>query len=1015
MLGGLEVHGPEIAITSFESKRAAALLGRVALRVGRAIPRSALIGELWPDEFEDAARPRLRQELFRLKRSLGEAEEMLDVGRETIGLDWQRVSTDLSEFQLLTGAKQIAGFENRIEQLQIAVSLARGELMPGLADPWAETERIATKQAHRDALLELGSLLAEKGNLAEAVIHVREAVRQDPLNEAAHVALVRFLCQVGDIGAAREVCRSFEYRLWNDLGLQPSSELREALESTPAVQGSPKPPPAPEADTSPLPEALNPFFGREAELAQLQALMLPGQPLGPRLVTILGMGGLGKTRLAIEAAKNLTPDFDDRVTFVSLAEVKDGNLVAPTIAKALGAAPTSLGDPYTAIRQFLKGRAHLLLLDNFEQLAPSGVGAVKKLLSENATLRAIVTSRKSLGLMGEQIFPIEPLITPEVPGTVEQITTFPSVALFVDQAKRVNPRFEIDAAAASAILKIARVLEGIPLAILMAASRTKVLTPQQMLDELENRLRFLVTSALDVEDRHRTMRGAIAWSCDLLPEPARKFFFRLSVFRGGWTYEAARAILNEPQTLDYLELLQENSLIEQRSSGGHARFQMFESVREYGAEQLSDDEKREIGERHAEYFQRTAAEARRLLGTETLAECFRTYTEDGANIRAALEWCIDHDAEAAMRLGEALAAYAVRVGRHVEAQSWIERLAAIERSATPNKHLSALLFYRGLFCADQANFAESRKYLELARAASGSLGNEPGVLWADLNLAWLDELQEDYAHALETTSDTVEAFRRVDAREGLAHALGDLASLHVALGRFEEAAPLLDESRAIREELGRGYGFAHIFLKTGSMLIDKGELDLAEPELLRSYAESHRTREIRLLSDALGELIELALLTGKPDRARKYLEESETLRSRMADLRGLAQLRGFSARLSLLERDPEGALAYAREALDRYDSLDSRMGKLDALETVAEALLMRGEAQKARQVHHAVAEYRAEHSVLLTPRAMRRRRELASRISSEADASPHCKPALEDLDAIAAFALGQAGLDHADA
>jgi non-specific serine/threonine protein kinase len=388
-----------------------------------------------------------------------------------------------------------------------------------------------------------------------------------------------------------------------------NTALRKAMAKTPedrwqtaadllrALMG----PPAP-SRRGRVPVKLTTFFGREKELEQLEELLLRE---GQRLVTLAGLAGCGKTRLAIEAARRMTSAFGGRVWFVSVQDVGEPGLILGAVLDALGEPRQDGVHPVEQLAGVLPTERSLLVLDNFEHLVEGGGQVVRGLLERVPALTCLVTSRRALDLKGEREFTVRPLPTPSGEETEAKLMQCPSAELFVDRARAVRPDFKVTEQNAESVANVCRRLEGIPLALELAAARARVMTPAGMLIQLKRPLDFLVDTRRGATSRHRTMREALEWSYKLLQPGLQRFFASLSVFRGGWTVEAAEAVCEEPRALDYIEELRECSLVlaeECRWSRTGMRFLMLESVREYADEQLSAEEREARRRLHAQFY-----------------------------------------------------------------------------------------------------------------------------------------------------------------------------------------------------------------------------------------------------------------------------------------------------------------------------------------------------------------------------------------------------------------------------
>jgi predicted ATPase len=537
------------------------------------------------------------------------------------------------------------------------------------------------------------------------------------------------------------------------------------------------------ARPAPLPVPRSRLIDREQEVALVQDLL---QRADVGLVTLTGPGGVGKTRLAIQVATDLASQFADGAAFVSLASLKDPDLVELTVAQALQVSEADGHSIGERLREYLRPRQLLLLLDNAEHLlsaAPLATG----LLDAAPRLTLLVTSREPLRVRDERVVPVLPLALPAAPPLpdLETLARVPAVALFVERVREVQPDFALTAANAQAIAEICRRLDGLPLALELAAARSKLLPPEALLSRLVHRLPLLTRGARDVPQRQQTLRNTIAWSYDLLAESEKALFRRLAVFAGGFTLEAVQAVCvldtastapseddDEGAVLDQLAQLLDKSLVQtQQGEGGEPRFTMLETIHEYAQEQLeASGEAAALQERHADYFLRVALEADpHMYGPERDVWMERLDREE-ANLRAALAWSkADKDAvQTGLRLVGVLAFYWILRGSEREGRAWLEGM--LERTDGTDRS-----------------------------AARGQ---------ALLGAGWMAWAEGDYAAASLRAEESLSIARvREDKRAiGIAEWLLGL----VRMGQRNSAAalPLLEESRTLFKDLGDGSGEA---------------------------------------------------------------------------------------------------------------------------------------------------------------------------------------------------------------
>src|SRR5579871_164283 len=671
LFGQLCVQQPGRTITRFRTKKAAELLAYLACYRHRQHAREALIEMLWPEETLEAARNRLSVELNSLRRQLEPpgvpAGAILRADRTSVQLNPDAYTTDVAEFE---AALQTAGQEEKDTAQAVlliaAIELYRGELLPGYYGEWVLTERERLSDAYFNALRQLTGCLARLREFERALDYARRAVQADPLREASYRDLMRLYCVVGRPAAALELYGDLERILQETLGAAPSvatqelvaqmlplsSNTREGVQIASGKISSP-PTPSPDATASlpvpwesgearlpvcagSLPMQFTRFFGREAELASLEALLADAQV---RLITLSGPGGSGKTRLSIETGRRLKELFPGGVWFVPLADLFDPRLVIQAIRDGMRLPREGNLDALEQVVEALSVQPALLILDNFEQVAAGGAPVVRTLLSRIESLKCLVSSRRTLQLSGEREFPVPPLPVPRNTDSPEHLLHTPSVQLLVDRAQAVRPDFQVTAGNARDVALLCADLEGLPLAIELAAARAKALTPAQIRERLSERFELLATRRMDKGSRHRSLWAAIDWSYHLLPPTLQQFFARLSIFRGGWSLEAAEAVCEEPLALDYLAQLQGHSLVSAEESAPQLHFRMLESLREYAQEQLDEKERQELARRHRDYFLYLAEEAKRaLLGPEQIRWLDRLEREHD-NLRATLSWC----------------------------------------------------------------------------------------------------------------------------------------------------------------------------------------------------------------------------------------------------------------------------------------------------------------------------------------------------------------------------------------
>jgi predicted ATPase/class 3 adenylate cyclase len=557
-----------------------------------------------------------------------------------------------------------------------------------------------------------------------------------------------------------------------------------------------------------LPIQLTPVIGREREVAELVALLRRD---AVRLVTLTGPGGTGKTRLALQSAAEVVEDFADGVWFVSLAALTDPGLLPSAIATVLGVHETGATPVPDLLAEHLRGKRLLLILDNFEQILEAAP-VVGGLFAAPGVV-VLVTSRAPLHLRGEKEIAVQPLGLPKrkPPPTVEQLSQYAAVRLFIERAQDVRADFTVDAANAPEIAEICHRLDGLPLAIELAAARVKLLSPSAMLARIEQRLPMLTGGARDLPARQQTLRATIAWSYDLLTDDEQKLFRRLSVFAGGWTLEAAEAVAGSPHSgelgLDLFEglgRLVDHSLVRQVDGvRDEDRFTMLATIREYGLDELTTSgEADEAQQRHAKWFFELAEAAAPsiMIGLITGQWVYRLDREQD-NLRAALTWTAAHDPSAFRRLGVALVWFWWLRGYHSEGRRWLDH--ALTRTDKEAPERAALLDGAGMLAWSQGNDQQADVFHREALAITRGTGDRVGIARALQNLALIaGNLLGNLTMAAPLFREAVTVARAAGDPAWLAVALFNFGSTLETHGDRDGAASLLEEALAVLRPLG---------------------------------------------------------------------------------------------------------------------------------------------------------------------------------------------------------------------
>ena len=662
-----------------------------------------------------------------------------------------------------------------------------------------------------------------------------------------------------------------------------------------------------------LPAQPTPLVGRERELDEILALVR--NPV-VRLLTLTGPGGTGKTRLGLQAAAELTDEFEDGVFFVALAAIGDPALVAPTITRTLGLTESSNQAPEEMLKDYLRDRQTLLVLDNFEQLLASAA-LLDALLSAASDLKLLVTSRTPLRLYGEHEFPVPPLSLPDPgsPLSFERLTGYEAITLFVERARAVRPDFSLTEENAGAVAEICARLDGLPLAIELAAARTKLLPPQAMLSRLGNRLKLLTGGARNLPERQRTLRNAIEWSYEMLDEGEKTLFAKLSVFSGGSTLEAVEAVCDAGGDLpvDALEgissLLDKSLIRQQEEREGEPRFEMLETIHEFALEKLGASTYAEATRRaHAEYFLALAEQAEGGLKESDAERSAELLELEHNNMRAALSWVVEReDSEMGLRLAGAL---------------W-------------------------LFWWIRGYFDEGRRWLEEI-IAQGNMGSVVARIRALDGLSWLADVQGDLdraeAIAEEGLQLSANAAIESDIVASLRGTLGDVVLLQ---GDLERAKEQFEESARLYREAGDKRGLAEAIGGLGNVFNDSGDYDQAKKYYEEGLSLAREAGSAEARGAFLYSLGHIYLLEGDHERATGLIEEAVSIlrgRRRKDDLEFALDNLGWAA---LLGGDHDRAEALHKESLVLCRELGDRYIASESLEGLACSAGARGEAGRA--------------------------------------------------------------------
>ncbi|MFL5761868.1 MAG: tetratricopeptide repeat protein [Thermomicrobiales bacterium] len=675
-----------------------------------------------------------------------------------------------------------------------------------------------------------------------------------------------------------------------------------------------------------LPVQLTPFLGRDREVASVRENL---ERNDVRLLTLTGPGGTGKTRLALQVAADLVEGYADGAWFVELEEATDADLVAAAIARALGVRETGGHSLWDSLIEFLKAKRLLLVLDNFEQVAHAAP-IVGKLLAAAPAAKVLVTSRIRLGIQAEHDLHIPPLGLP--PRNVretspEQLAQYEAVRLFVDRAQAAKADFQLTQTNAAAVAAICRELDGLPLAIELAAARVRMLPPQALLKRLEDKLGLLIGGARDRPERQQTMRAAIAWSHDLLTPLAQTFFGRLSVFAGGWYFEAAETIAGrggEVDVLDELESLVDHSLVRQEETAeGEPRFAMLAAVREFARDQLEaagGGEAELTHMLHAEYLLQVAETAETYLTGPEQASWLDRLESEHDNLRAALAWFQgEKETEQGLRLAAALRRFWYVRGYPSEGRQWLDAFLDGD-SSTLSSLRGKALDTAGAMAMVQGDHETAARLTEAALACYDAANDRSGLARARAQLGLVAMERGDHALAERHHEAALSLYREAADSRGIGMVSGNLGLLASQRGDIERAIEFYEEalhwSSAASDEQSAAV-----------VLLNLAEAREFQGDLVRASDLYHQARErFRQLGDQLGVafalvgLGRLSLIHGDVDRAADLLAEGLAIYHELGDVVGVAAALETLAQAKAADGDPESAARWLGAAAAMRDT-----------------------------------------------------------------------------------------------
>lgn len=878
----------ETKLITLERRKSLALLAYLANEPG-GHSRESLSALLWPDYDPSSAFKNLRQVLWEIQKTLGEGWLISDRERVALINDPARVWLDVHQFEeLFARSKTEQDPEFQLPLLTESAKLYRNQFLHGFSlkdaypfNDWAFAKSEELQHIFSLILDQLSRSHCAVGQASQAIPWARRLVALDPLNEAAHRRLMEVYLQAGQKNAALKQYQTCEQILRKELNLDPQPATRALYQkirkgeviSTPVE----KPAQAPVVPHN-LPHQLTTFIGREREQREIIHLLQ-----NKRMVSLVGAGGIGKTSLSVQIARKLLRDFSQGVWFIALDSLFDPALIASTVASVFGIREGRDRQIQERLIDSLRPKHALLVLDNCEHLLEGCAQLIIALLTNCPNIKVLATSREALGIPGEAVYTILSLPLPEGEhDSFEQLSEFESVQLFAERAGLALPSFRLTDQNIRAIVHICRKVDGIPLAIELAAARVNILQVDEILAQLEQSLALLASDSRIILPRHQTLRASMEWSWALLTEAEQTFLQQLSVFAGGWTLESAQAVF-EGDVLGLSAALATKSLIVvDRETDGRTRFRFHEIVREFAHEKLAQSGNEEtVRGLHLKYFVRLAAVAEEELRGSTLISWLERLNDERNNLRTALHWAYRTDIEAGLYLAGSLRRY------------W-----------------------------ESANVREGIQWLEKFNDLPDSLNFPIGRARALQTYAWLLTWFQRFRPARVAAEESLALYRAAGDPRGEADALSCLANIWQFLDDFELARQLLHESLKIAISLKDVRREAEVYDFLGWDRRDIQQGFLYWEKALSLYRQ---TGDQIALANILSVLGQFRILDGEIERGEKLLDEAMVVWQANQRANIWENVKIARSILALMRGDPEEANRLLQEALQAAQETGNRM------------------------------------------------------------------------------------------
>jgi predicted ATPase/DNA-binding SARP family transcriptional activator len=974
LLGPLQVLLDGVSVTSFATDKTRALLVYLAVEADHPHRRDTLAGLLWPDQPEKKARQSLRQTLSYLRQALGEDGNrdapFLLVKRETIQFNPDcSYQIDVSTFTALVEACN--QHRHRRPELCLPclrrfaemIELYRGEFLDQffldnseIFEEWATLKREWLHREAVEALLHLADHCERRGDYRKARQYARQQVSMEPWREKAHCQLMRLLALDGQRSAALAQYEICSRTLAEELGVEPTAETRALYETIHAQeQGSEG-----VEETIPshkLPISSTAFVGREKELVEVSDLVANPDC---RLLTLFGPGGIGKTRLALQVAADHLGVFEDGIAFASLAPIDAAEHFVPAVANGLGISLQGEQEPKELLLNYLRQKELLLVLDNLEHILEC-TDFVSTMLQQSPGLVLLATTREQLNLKEEWVYKVEGLSYPR-DGIVGDVAGYSAIELFQQCARWARQDFELAEPVIPHVVRICQLVEGMPLAIELAAAETAVCSLRDIAQDIEHNLDVLSTVTRNIPERHRSVRATFEHSWNLLTVQEQQVFAKLSVFQGGFERQAAQQVAEASQAV--LTTLIHKSLLSCDATG---RYQIHQLLRQFAAEKLVElfPQTDKVFHQHADYYAAFLQRREDALKGGRQREALEEIAVEIDNVRRAWQWAVSQvkdgpnepQASAALeQAAESLCLFYTTRDRYQEGkEAFDQAVSALDSDVSSGQRellLGRLLAYQGKCCEFTERSDKAPRLFERSLEIFRRLEAWRETALPLQGLGYMAHIRGEYKQAERHFQDSMAIYSKMEDAWGIANVLNNLCLVTRRQGAFLQAKQHAQESLAIRREIGDQVGAASALSGLGLVQCDLGEYAKAKEDLLEAL-ELFRQFDRKVgIADTLTGLCQAAFRLGEIEAAHQFGQQSLKVYQEIGDHWGVAIAFNNLGRMAAETGDYVQAKRFYREGVTLYQQIGIKAGWANTLGNLGEACYELGDYTGARRYVH---------------------------------------------------------------